>query len=122
MTALVLAVYASAQPAAPTYTLDQITVLDGIGGYAYLTQISSRIPTTAQAQYFIEKVRELHLLRELIKVSTGVVENCFNYQGGLEEFIDKVELDIFQITQDRISDSAKPMKEPTREAMNVITK
>jgi replicative DNA helicase len=97
-------------------------LLDGIGGYAYLTQISSRIPTTAQAQYFIEKVRELHLLRELIKVSTGVVENCFNYQGGLEEFIDKVELDIFQITQDRISDSAKPMKEPTREAMNVITK
>jgi replicative DNA helicase len=97
-------------------------LLDGIGGYAYLTQISSRIPTTAQAQYFIEKVRELHLLRELIKVSTGVVENCFNYQGGLAEFIDKVELDLFQITQDRISDSAKPMKEPTREAMNVITK
>jgi replicative DNA helicase len=32
-------------------------LLDGIGGYAYLTQISSRIPTTAQAQYFIEKVR-----------------------------------------------------------------
>jgi len=59
--------------------------------FAYLTQISSRIPTTAQAQYFIEKVRELYLLRELIKVATGAVENCYTYQGGLEEFIDKVE-------------------------------
>ncbi|MBP9913136.1 MAG: replicative DNA helicase [Opitutaceae bacterium] len=96
--------------------------LEVIGGYAYLMQISSRIPTTAQAQYFIDKVRELYLLRELIKVATGAVENCFNYQGDLEQFIDKVEQDIFSVTQDRISDAAKAMKEPMHEAMNVITK
>ena len=96
--------------------------LDSIGGFAYLTQISGRIPTTAQAQYFIDKVRELYLLRELIKVATGAVENCYSYQGGLEEFIDKVEQDIFRVTQDRVSDAALPMRDPTREAMNVITK
>jgi replicative DNA helicase len=96
--------------------------LDAVGGYAYLTRISGRIPTTAQAPYFLEKVRELHLLRELIRVATGTVESCLGYQGGLQEFIDKVEQDIFRVTQDRISDSAKPMKDPTHEAMNVITK
>lgn len=96
--------------------------LEEIGGYAYLTQISGRIPTTAQATYFIEKIRELYLLRELIRVATGAVEGCFEYQGGLEEFIDKVEQDLFKVTQDRISDGAKPMKEPTREAMMVINK
>ncbi|MBS0663259.1 MAG: replicative DNA helicase [Verrucomicrobia bacterium] len=96
--------------------------LESIGGFAYLTQISGRIPTTAQAQYFIDRVRELYLLRELIKVATGAVENCYNYQGGLEEFIDRVEQDIFKVTQDRVTDGAKPMKDPTHEAMNVITK
>jgi replicative DNA helicase len=96
--------------------------LDEVGGYAYLTQISGRVPTTAQAGYFIEKVRELHLLRELIKVGTAAVESCYSFSGGLEEFIDKIEQDIFKVTQDRISDAAKSMKEPTREAMNVITK
>ncbi|MFT3867860.1 MAG: replicative DNA helicase [Nibricoccus sp.] len=96
--------------------------LDEIGGYAFLTQISGRIPTTAQAGYFIEKIRELYLLRELIKVATGAVENCYSYQGGLEEFIDKVEQDLFKVTQDRISDAAKSMKEPTMEAMGVINK
>lgn len=96
--------------------------LDEIGGYAFLTQISGRIPTTAQAGYFIEKLHELYLLRELIKVATGAVENCYSYQGGLQEFIDKVEQDIFQVTQDRISDAAKQMKGPTMEAMNVINK
>ncbi len=96
--------------------------LESIGGFAYLTQISGRIPTTAQAQYFIEKVRELYLLRELIKVATGAVENCYSYQGGLEEFIDKVEQDIFRVTQDRVSDAAKPMRESAHEAVNVINK
>jgi replicative DNA helicase len=96
--------------------------LEAVGGVPYLMQVSSRIPTTAQAVYFIEKVRELYLLRELIKVTTSAVEQCFNYQGGLEEFIDKVEQDVFRVTQDRISDAAKPMKEPTHEAMTVINK
>jgi replicative DNA helicase len=96
--------------------------LEQVGGYAYLTQISGRIPTTAQAPYFIEKIRELFLLRELIKVASTAVENCYNYQGGLEEFIDKTEQELFAVTQDRISDAAKSMKGPVTEAMGVITK
>jgi replicative DNA helicase len=70
----------------------------------------------------LEKVRELYLLRELIKAATGAVERAFNYQGGLEEFVDKVEQDIFRVTQARVGDAVKSMKDPTREAMNVINK
>ncbi len=102
--------------------LKRTRLLDEIGGFAYLMQVSGRIPTTAQADYFIEKVRELHLLRELIKVSTSAVEQCYSYQGGLEEFIDKLEQEIFAVTQDRITDGAQQIKGATHEAMNVITK
>jgi replicative DNA helicase len=96
--------------------------LDEIGGYAYLTRISDRIPTTAGASYFIEKVRELALLRDIIRAATGAVENCYNYSGGIQEFVDKVEQDLFKVTQERVGDGAKPMREPTREAMVVINK
>jgi replicative DNA helicase len=96
--------------------------LDAAGGYSYLSQLSGRIPTTAQAPYFIDKVRELHLLRELIRVSTATVENCFSFSGGIEEFIDQVEQSVFKVTQDRVADAAKAMKDPTREAMAVIQK
>ena len=61
-------------------------------------------------------------MRELIKVATGAVENCFNYEGDLEQFIDKVEQDIFGVTQDRISDAAKQIKEPMHDAMKIINK
>jgi replicative DNA helicase len=86
--------------------------LEEIGGFAYLMQVSGRIPTTAQADYFLERVRELYLLRQLIKVGTSAVERCYAYQGGLEEFIDKIEQDIFAVTQDRVSDGAQQMRGP----------
>jgi replicative DNA helicase len=61
--------------------------LEGVGGLARLMEISMRMPTTAQASYFIEKIKELYLLRELIKFGTGTVEQCFDYSGGLNEFL-----------------------------------
>ena len=96
--------------------------LDAVGGYAFLTQVSSRIPTTAQAGYFIDRVREQSLLREIIRSATGAVEDCYNFSGGIDEFVDQVESRIFSVTQNRVAETAKPMREPTREAMNVITK
>ena len=96
--------------------------LDTVGGYAFLTQVSSRIPTTAQAGYFIEKVRELALLREIIRSATGAVEDCYGFSGGIDEFVDQIETKIFSVTQNRVSESAKQMREPTRDAMAVITK
>lgn len=96
--------------------------LDAIGGYAFLTQVSSRIPTTAQASYFIDKVREQSLLREIIRSATNAVEDCYGFSGGIDEFVDQVETKIFAVTQNRVSESAKQMRQPTLEAMNVINK
>ncbi|MBK8475086.1 MAG: replicative DNA helicase [Opitutaceae bacterium] len=97
-------------------------LLDGVGGLVRLNQLTDRIPTTAHRTYFLEQVRENALLRQLIAVATGAIERCYEYQGGIEEFIDKVERDMFQVTQDRTSDSAREMKEPIKEATAVIAK
>jgi len=61
--------------------------LDEIGGYAYLIHISGRIPTTAQAGYFIKKIKDLHALRKAITEATGIVERAYAEQGDVEEFI-----------------------------------
>jgi len=96
--------------------------LEAVGGFPYLMQVTGKIPTTAHAGYFIEKVREKHLLRELIKAATGAVEQAYSFTGGLEEFVDKIEQDLFAVTQDRVSDSAKEIKESIKEANTVIAK
>jgi len=96
--------------------------LEAVGGFQYLMQVTGKIPTTAHAGYFIEKVREKHLLRELIKTATGAIEQAYSFTGGLGEFVDKVETDLFAITQDRVSDSAKEIKDSIKEANAVIAK
>lgn len=56
--------------------------LDAVGGYAFLTQVSAKIPTTAQASYFIEKVVEQAELRRVIRDASAAVEQCYSYSGG----------------------------------------
>jgi replicative DNA helicase len=96
--------------------------LEAVGGFPYLMQVTGKIPTTAHAGYFIEKVREKHLLRELIKTATGAIEQAYSFTGGLEEFVDKVEQELFAVTQDRVSDSAQEIKDAVKEANTVIAK
>jgi replicative DNA helicase len=122
---LLLSLYNTGKPidlAVLAQELDTAKRLDEIGGYAYLTRVSGKIPTTAGAAYFIEKVRELALLREVIRAATTAVEGCYNYTGGIQEFVDKIEQDIFRVTQERVGDGARPMKEPTKEAMLIVNK
>lgn len=69
-------------------------LFDQVGGYPYLMQVSGGIPTTAHAGYFIEKVREKHTLRELIRRSTGIIEQAYGYTGGMEDFLQHVEKEI----------------------------
>jgi replicative DNA helicase len=96
--------------------------LEAVGGFPYLMQVTGKIPTTAHAGYFIDKVREKHLLRELIKTATSAIEQSYSFTGGLEEFVDKVEQELFKVTQDRVSDSAQEIKEAIKDANQVIAK
>lgn len=72
--------------------------LEGIGGYAYLTQISTRVPTTAQANYFISQVRKLHQLRTIITNATSAVERVYEYSGeDMSELVQPMEELVWKI-------------------------
>jgi len=81
--------------------------LDAVGGYAFLAQVSSRIPTTAQATFFIEKVIEQATLRSIIASATGVVEDCYGYSGGLEEFVAGIDQRMQRAMSDHLPEPVK---------------
>lgn len=72
-----------------------------IGGLPYLMEITSGIPTTAHAGYFIEKVKDLDLRRRFIKNATAAIEGCYGLTGDMGEFMQKAEQDLLCITRDR---------------------
>lgn len=97
-------------------------LLDSVGGLAQISHITNRIPTTAHRAYFIQQVKEAQILRDLIRVATGAVEDCYQFTGGIQEFIDKIEQNVFSVTQDRVSDAVTDMDKPVNEAFSIIAK
>lgn len=60
--------------------------LEQVGGFAFIAQVSGRVPTTAHASYFIEKVREQALLRMTIREATAAVEDAYGFSGDIDGF------------------------------------
>jgi hypothetical protein len=56
-----------------TQLLRDRNLLDSVGGAAYVTELFTFVPTAANLGYYIEIVREKHVLREIIAVGTECV-------------------------------------------------
>jgi replicative DNA helicase len=69
------------EPASLITEMQGTKELEEVGGMAYIVQISSRIGTSAQLDYFAEKIRTAYQLREVIRHASMLVENCYNYTG-----------------------------------------
>lgn len=95
-------------------------LIDLVGGAAFILQITSRIETTAHAQYWLEIVREKWMLRRLIRTSRDIVERAYTQQDKLEHFIETVEQEIFSINEDRITDSAVELGTAVDDAMALV--
>lgn len=90
---------------------------DEVGGISTIYAIQDRIETPAHARYFAKIVHEKYLLRRLIRTSREAIEACYEQQEDMSSFIEKIEQDIFEISRDRITDAAKPIRESLDEAV-----
>jgi len=88
-----------------------------VGGIGTIYAIRDRIETPAHARYFAKIVHEKYLLRRLIRTSREAIEACYEQQEDMSSFIEKIEQDIFEISRDRITDSAKPIRESLDDAV-----
>lgn len=64
--------------------------LKAIGGAPHLVQISNRVATTAQADYYIDKVRGFSIRREAIRSLTSIIEDAHAGTGGIDDLIERV--------------------------------
>ena len=98
--------------------------LNEVGGPVYVAELATQIETTAHASYFLDIVREKYLLRRLIYTATKTVKSCFEPQldGGLENFIDDIEKEIFAISDDRVADTSQPIKKSVDDAVKLVQK
>jgi len=72
--------------------------LDEIGGTLALDQLVDSTPTAAHAEYYIDIVRQKHLLRLIIERARQAVDRCYDSEEDADEILGRVENDFFEIT------------------------
>ena len=79
--------------------LKEKDLLERVGGQTFLTELSSMVPSSANAKHYAEIVMKKHMMRQLIEASEHLSDLGFNEAGELEEILDNAEKRIFDITE-----------------------
>ena len=95
-------------------------LLEQVGGIAYLAQLQDAVPSAANLSYYLDIVREKHLLRKMIATCTDVVGRVYDYEGEVDALMDEVERDVLRISESRVQSSMVTTKELVGKAIGTI--
>ena len=95
-------------------------VLEQVGGLSYLMGLPNAVPSAANLSYYLEIVREKHLLRRIIQTCNGVVARVYDHDGEVDELLDEVERDVLRVSEERVDQTSASMKELVGKAITSI--
>ena len=94
--------------------------LEMAGGRSYIAQLSSMVPSTANAAQYAKIVSEKALLRSLINASSEIMEQAYQATMEPEEVLDQAEQAVFKIAQTRQKRDFEALKEDLYANLNRI--
>jgi replicative DNA helicase len=94
--------------------------LDEIGGPEYLNDLFYFVPTAANAEYYINIIREKYILRQMILTCGRVITQCYDNSEEVDSLLDTVEQQIFSITGSNSQIDMRATKEIVMEAIEEI--
>ncbi len=79
--------------------LDELNKLDEVGGRAYLSELVSKVTTTASVPYYAEIIKKKAILRALVEAGHEIAELGFHEESELEPLLDAAEEKVFQVSR-----------------------
>ena len=98
--------------------------LEAMGGLDFLMSLPDATPSPLNLPYYVEIVREKHMLRRMVQTCASVVEKVYDPEqaGDVESLMDEVEKDILSISEDADDQAEKGIKELVHDAIAQIEK
>lgn len=76
--------------------------LDGVGGPAYLTELTNFVPTAAHVEQYADIVAQKAMRRRLISASKDIVDLGYDESKQLKELIEEAETRLFEVSQQHV--------------------
>jgi replicative DNA helicase len=92
-----------------TEELKRVGVLEVCGGAYYLVELTNRVGSAANIEYHARIISQKHIQRELIRVSTSIIQEAYDDGSDVFDLMDKAERDLFAITENNLSRSFEGM-------------
>ncbi len=90
--------------------LAQRRQLEAAGGVEYLVALAEGVPSSANAQYYAQIVRNKAMLRDLIVAGTEMVQEAYETTEEAPEVVDRAENRVFQIATQQVGQDAVSLK------------
>ena len=81
--------------------LNNMHMLENVGGYEYIFQLANDTPTAANAEYYARIVEEKSLLRKLIQASNKIARESFEQEESVSVIVDEAEKSILNVAENR---------------------
>ena len=91
--------------------------LDHVGGLSYLNDLMDKAPSGLNLPYYLEIVREKHVLRKMLHTCSDIVGRVFEEQDNVEALLDTVERDVLAISEERSESADRSIKALVRDAI-----
>ena len=101
--------------------LSKRSLLEEIGGTAYLGQIISTVPSSAHGMHYAQIVREKYMLRQLIAASNQTLREAYAPHEEAKLIVDRAEKRVFEIAQKQVSGNVQSLETVLHEVWEMIT-
>lgn len=91
--------------------LEQMQVLEQVGGIRYIADLASSVPTSAHIKKYSKIVEQKALLRKLIKASQSISAMSYEGSENVEAIMEFAEKSIFDIMQNRSTEEFAHIRE-----------
>lgn len=94
--------------------------LEASGGATYISQLTSRIGSTAHVEYHARVIAEKHIKRELIRMSGDIMKNAYDDTNDVFDVLQSAEGQLFGIAENNMGKAVDVMQNVVRSAIEEI--
>ncbi len=94
--------------------------LEAVGGPFYLVKLTDRIASSANIEYHARLVTQKHLRRELIRVSTSIIQDSYDDTKDVFDVLDDAEKALFDVTQNNLGRNVESISSLTSKTLKML--
>jgi replicative DNA helicase len=94
--------------------------LEFVGGPFYITSLTNRIASSANAEFYARIISQKHIQRELIRISSKTIQRAYDETTDVFDLLDEAEKDLFTVAEGNIRKNFMQMKDIMHEALQNI--